>query len=418
MSLNSKKPKRILVVVDHVDEFKAQAPFLDELPADWSIHYSTSESDALFFLRQLQFDLVFVDLKKGPLAGAQLLHDIWERQPNVIRFLLGDKIEGDLLLTCAMGAHQFLQKPLTPEALQNAVDRAELVHEMLKNTRIQTLISRIRTFPNRPTVYLELMKEIRSPNSSAQTVGELVEQDLAITTKLLQVTNSAYFGFQQRISTPGDAVFLLGMQATASLVLAIEVFSHMDHLNPSYFVIDQIWRHSQKVGHSARMIAQKMARDYALAQDSFTAGLLHDVGKLALAINLKEEYRAALRLARQNMVPVWKAEQEIFGATHAEAGAYLLGLWGLSFPVIHAVAGHHGEPANLGHEFNARMAVHLANTLEYSKPPLRTSFPGYKPDTNYPADLGLDAFLEAFEERRVEEPRKRLIGELVRDEIT
>ena len=417
VSLHSKTPKKILVVVDQLDEFKAQAPFLDELPADWTIHYSTSENDALFFLRQLQFDLVFVDLKKGPLAGAQFLHDVWERQPNVIRFLLADQLEEDLLLTCAMGAHQFLQKPLTLETMQNAVERADLVGQMLKNTRIQTLVSRIRTFPNRPTIYLELMKEIRSANSSAQTVGELVEQDLAITTKLLQVTNSAYFGFQQRILSPGDAVFLLGMQATASLVLAIEVFSHMDHLNPSYFVIDQIWRHSQKVGHSARMIAQKMTRDHTLAQDSFTAGLLHDVGKLALAINLKEEYRAALRLARQNMVPVWKAEQEIFGATHAEAGAYLLGLWGLSFPVIHAVAGHHLQPANLGHEFNAQAAVHLANTLEYSKPPLRTSFPGYKPETDYPLDLGVEPFLEAFEEKPVDAVRPRLIRELAREEM-
>lgn len=416
VSSNNSKPRRILIVVENLDAFKEKAPFLAELPQEWAIHYSGSERDALFFLRQLQFDLVFVDLKAGPLAGAQLLHDIWERQPNVIRFLLGDHLDPDLLLTCAMGAHQFLQKPLHLETVQNAVERADLMHEMLRNSRIQTLVSRIRTFPNRPTIYLELMKEIRSSNSSAQTVGELVEQDMAITAKLLQVTNSAYFGFQQRISSPGDAVFLLGMQATASLVLAIEVFSHMDHLNPSYFVIDQIWRHSQKVGHSARAIAQKATRNHALAHEAFTAGLLHDVGKLALAINLKEEYRAALRLARQNQAPVWKAEQEIFGATHAEAGAYLLGLWGLSFPVIQAVAGHHQEPGTLGPEFTALTAVHLANILEYSRPPLRTSFPGYKPDLNYPPELGVEAFLEAFEETPTEEQPRRLIGDLYHSE--
>lgn len=416
MSPNKIKPRRILVVVDNIAEFKEAAPFLEELPPEWSIHYSGSESDTLFFLRQMQFDLVFVDLKPGPLAGAQLLHDIWERQPNVIRFLLGDRLDPDLLLTCAMGAHQFLQKPLDIETVRNAVERADLMHEMLRNSRIQTLVSRIRTFPNRPTIYLELMKEIRSPNGSAQTVGELVEQDLAITAKLLQVINSAYFGFQQRIGSPGDAVFLLGMQSTASLVLAIEVFSHMDHMNPSYFVIDQIWRHSQKVGQTARGIAQKVTRDYTIAHDAFTAGLLHDVGKLALAINLKEEYRAALRLARQNVMPVWKAEQEVFGATHAEAGAYLLGLWGLSFPVIQAVAGHHQDAATLGSEFTALTAVHLANVLEYSKPPLRTSFPDYKPDLNYPPALGVEAFLEAFDEESVDEEERppRLIGQLAR----
>ena len=415
MPPQTRQPRRILILVDDFEGFRSRAPFLDELPAEWSIHYSPSPEDALFFLRQLHFDLVFVDLKEGPLKGAQFLHDVWERQPNVIRFLLGEQLDPDLLLTCAMGAHQFLQKPLHLENVENAVERADLMHEMLRNSRIQTLVSRIRTFPNRPTIYLELMKEIRSAESSAQTVGELVEQDMAITAKLLQVTNSAYFGFQQRISSPGDAVFLLGMQATASLVLAIEVFSHMDHLNPSYFVIDQIWRHSQKVGHSARSLAQKITRDYTLSHDAFTAGLLHDVGKLALAINLREEYRAALRLARQQQIPMWKAEQEIFGATHAEAGAYLLGLWGLSFPVIQSVAGHHQDPATLGTEFTALTAVHLANVLEYSRPPLRTSFPGYRPDLNYPPELGLAPFLEVFQNKPPEAavPR-RTIGELQR----
>lgn len=403
---------RLLVVADSLEEFKESAPFLNELPAEWEVHYSASENDALFYLRQVAFDVVFVDLKEGPLAGAQFLHDVWERQPNVMRFLLGKALDPDLLLTCAMGAHQFLQKPLDLEAVQNAVERAELMHRMLRNSRIQALVSRIRTFPNRPSIYLELMREIRSHNASAQMVGELVEQDLAITSKLIQVVNSVYFGFQRRISAPGDAVFLIGMQATASLVLAIEVFSHMDHLRPSYFVIDQIWRHSQAVGQSARGITQKVARDAGMAHDAFTAGLMHDVGKLALAINLKEEYRAAMRLSRQNNIPVWRAELEIFGATHAEAGAYLLGLWGLSFPVIEAVAGHHQPPSTLPSEFSALTAVHLANALQYAKPPLRTAFPDYTPDQDYPPGLGLEGFLDEFKPSPPEKRKPRRIQDL------
>src|SRR5690606_28867279 len=98
--------------------------------------------------------------------------------------------------------------------------------------------------------------------------------------------------------------------------------------------------------------------------------LLHDIGKLALSINIKEEYGGVLRLARQRGVPVWRAELETLGTTHAAVGAYLLAIWGLPAAVVQAVAGHHHLACSLPEEFTALTAVHLANTLEYMQPAL------------------------------------------------
>ena len=391
------KLKRILIVADNLAEFRSTNPCFESLGTGWTIEFSQSRADALFCVRRSEYDLVFVDLTEGCKSGADLIHELRVRQSQAIYFLLGPEADSDVLISCAKGNHQFLQKPLEADALQSALERAELVHALLMDEAVQKLVASIRVFPSRPRVYLELMRELRSVNASAQSVGELVEQDLGISTKLLQVTNSAYFGLQQRISSPTEAVLHLGMETTASLVLALEVFAHFDHLHPHYFAIDHVWRHSQSVAESARRIAIDMSATDEVTRDSFTAGLLHDIGKLALSINVREEYGGVLRLARQRGLPVWQAELETFRTTHATVGAYLLAIWGMNAPIVQAVAGHHMPANNLPTIFSPATAVHLANTLEYSRPALRKAFQGLCLDFDYPDELGLQQFLPGDE---------------------
>jgi putative nucleotidyltransferase with HDIG domain len=157
------------------------------------------------------------------------------------------------------------------------------------------------------------------------------------------------------------------METTASLVLGIEAFSRLDNVKLLYFSTDQVWKHSQAVANSARAIAEHVTNDSSLAHDAYTAGLLHDVGKLALAVNLEEQYRQAHDTARSESLPLWEVEKQCFGATHADAGAYLLSLWGISAPVIEAVASHHLPAASLAGEFSACTAVHLANAFEHAE---------------------------------------------------
>jgi putative nucleotidyltransferase with HDIG domain len=259
-------------------------------------------------------------------------------------------------------------------------------------------VSRIRTFPSRPTIYVEVIKELRSSNASAQTVGELVSRDLAISTKLLQITNSAFFGFNRPVSKPGDAVLLLGMETTASLVLGIEAFAQLDNVKLKYFSTDQVWKHCQVVANSARAIANHVTNDADLAHEAYTAALLHDIGKLALAVNLDEAYRDALNLGREKNLPAFEVERQAFGATHAEAGAYLLSLWGLPAGVIEAVAGHHLPARELSSDFTALTALHIANAVENSLS--HKDAAGVEPamDLDYPTELRVVEQLETFRE--------------------
>lgn len=389
---------RILLVIDNLADLAAVTPHFTELPAAWKVHVSQNPADALCHMAQVHFDIIFVDLKDGPVASIQFLHEVWARHPDTIRFLLGDSLGPDLMVTCALGPHQFLQKPLEAAAIQCAIDRAELVHRLFQDKAVQSLVSRIRTFPSRPSVYVEVMKELRSSNASPQTVGELVSRDLAISTKLLQITNSAFFGFQSKVTTPCDAVMLLGTQTTASLVLGIEAFAKLDNVKLLYFSTDQIWKHSQSVAHSAKGIAELMTNDPEVAHNAYTGALLHDIGKLALAVNLEDQYRQAIDAARERNVPLFETEKEILGATHAEAGAFLLSLWGLPASVIEAAACHHAPARALSPTFDAVAAVHIANALDYAEVSGRTGFPEFRLDLDYPAELGVQENLEQMRE--------------------
>ena len=302
------------------------------------------------------------------------------------------------MVTCALGPHQFLQKPIDATAIRAALDRATLVDRLFREPKVQSLVSKLRTFPSRPTVYVEVMRELRSIDCSPHVVGELVSRDLAISTKLLQITNSAFYGFSQRVSNPSDAVLLLGVETTASLVLGIEAFARLDNVKLHYFSTDQVWKHCQAVADSARAVADSLSPEAGIVHDTFTAGLLHDIGKLALAVNFEEEYRHALNEARAKNVPAWEVEKEMFGATHAEAGAYLLSLWGLPASVIEAVASHHLPARELPHVFNPAIAVHLANALDYADNSRRSGFPEFRMDLEYPGELGLQERIEEIRE--------------------
>jgi putative nucleotidyltransferase with HDIG domain len=378
---------RILVLIDDLAILGQVEPHFSELPDYWKVHVTQTAENALCLLDQVPFELIFVELKAGPFASLQFLHQVWTKHPLIIRFLLADSLPADLMVSCALGSHQVLQKPMDAAVIGAALERAKLVDRLFQNKELQSLVSKIRTFPSRPTVYVEVMKELRSSTASSQTVGELVARDLAISSKLLQITNSAFFGFGRPISAPADAVLLLGMETTAALVLGIEAFSRLDNVKLLYFSTDQVWKHCQCVANVARALTNFMTNDESVSHDAYTAALLHDIGKLALAVNLQEPYRDALNIGRENNLPAWEVERQAFGATHAEAGAYLLSLWGLPARVIEAVAGHHLPARELSSEFTPLTALHLANAFENSFARERNGESEIQLDLDYPSEL-------------------------------
>ena len=296
------------------------------------------------------------------------------------------------------GSHLILTKPCDPDTLKSAIERALSIDLWLANDRLRELVARLRTFPIVPSLYLEVINALKSPHTTTVEIGAIIAKDMAMMTKLLQVTNSACFGLPRKINDPVEAVGILGFETVKSMVMTLKLLSQYDKVKPVYFSIDRLWRHSTEVARLSRRLAFTQQDDPALAESAFTAGLMHDLGKLVLASNFDEQYSGAQTLARQQQIPLWEVEKQIFGASHGEIGAYLLGLWGMPLDLVEAAALHHNPSRCLTKEFAPLTAVHLANALIYEAKPDREGFVAPQVDEAYLDELGLSGRLQLWRE--------------------
>ncbi len=358
--------KRILFVDDEPTVLQSLQRMFRHMRQEWEMVFVSNGAEALALMAQSPFDVAVSDLRMPLMTGQQFLAEARKRSPKTARFILSEFADKYFILQCLNGAHQFLGKPCDPELLKNIVQRTLSLERWLKNERIQALTSQMAILPALPETYLKVMDHLQSSDTCVETIGDIIARDAGLTAKVLQVANSAFFGLQAQIANPTEAVLLLGLETVKALVLWVHIFSQYHAQRLSDFSIQNLSAHSFSAGMIARDIVRGEDVDQRMADDALAAGLLHDVGKLVLAVNLGEEYRSVRSRARQESQPVWQAEHEHFGATHAEIGAYLLGLWGLPFPILEAVAFHHQPAASGGRHFSGLTAVHVANVLQPS----------------------------------------------------
>src|SRR5882757_4698210 len=208
------------------------------------------------------------------------------------------------------------------------------------------------------------MEALASPDTSLEQIGDIIASDPAMTAKILQLVNSAFFGIARRISNPAEAVQFLGVGRVRSLVLSLHVFSCFDEFHPKSFSIERVWKHSMSTGLVAQKIARMQKVERPVIDETYVAGMLHDIGKVMLAASLPDAYEKAVQLAAGEKIPLIQAEREVFGVNHAQVGAYLLGLWGLPITIVEAVAFHHQPQESAVKTFSPLTAVHLASAFE------------------------------------------------------
>ena len=172
--------------------------------------------------------------------------------------------------------------------------------------------------------------------------------------------NSACFGLSRTIASLDQAVAHLGMDLIKDLSLTVHVFAALERTALRLgFSFDAEQEHSVLTARVARRLLTSKRQ----AQDAFTAALLHDIGNLVLAVCIPEKFKKTLVAAQTSSRPSHEVEAEMLGVTHAEVGAYLLGLWGLPHPIVEAVAYHHNPAAALERTFDLPTAVSVANAL-------------------------------------------------------
>lgn len=358
--------KKILFVDDEPRVLDGLRRMLHGMREEWDFAFTENAYEALKILEGGKFDVIVSDMRMPGMDGAQLLAEVRESYPYMVRIVLSGQSDKETVLRSVGAAHQYLSKPCDAAALKSVVSRACSLRSVLNNESVQRCISTLDSLPSLPSLYVKLMDELRAPAPSIARVGEIISSDVAMTAKILQLVNSAFFGISRSVSSPTQAVNLLGLETIKSLVLSTQVFSQFAEDQLPAHLANQLWGHSLSAGSYAKAIAQAEKPDDSGASDhAFLAGLLHDVGKLVLAINLFDRYSKALGLSQRDGLPLVKAELQTTGISHAEVGGYLLGLWGLPDPIVEAITFHHNPSQCPAERFIPLTAVHAANALEH-----------------------------------------------------
>jgi putative nucleotidyltransferase with HDIG domain len=368
---------------------KTLEEFRQALGQKWRVTGVGTAAAALEELKKQAYDGLVVSLNLADQQPAHLLSKVRSRFPKTARFVVAAEKDRERVVKELLGAHQFLIRPFDADGLQATIERALAFELWIDNDNLHKLVARMRTLPTVPALYLEILAALKSADTTTEDVGALIEKDMSITTKLLQVINSAYFGLPRTVTSPEEVVGLLGFETVKVMVIAIKLLNQYDRIKPADFSIDRLWKHSTAVANSARHLVLLQSGDRAQAEAAFAAGLLHDVGKVILAGNFADQYRGVQSMARTRHLQLWEVEKEIFGTSHCEIGAYLLGLWGLPLEILEAAALHH-QPARTANKlFSALTAVHVANVLERAVTP---DFEGEVPatiDMEYLAEIGM-----------------------------
>ncbi len=212
------------------------------------------------------------------------------------------------------------------------------------DSKVKRVVSNVRNLPTPPIVFHQIQKVINDPNVSAEQIASILAEDPAMSVKVLRLTNSAFYGLSREIESVKHAVIIVGLEAIKNLVLSASVLDMFKGKSIDDDFQDKFWRHSLATAFGCRLLAKRLRDKCMVDPDSaFSAGLLHDVGKIVLVCFLDQEYREFKEARDNNKTAMdFEIEQELFGFTHAEIGAFLTEQWKIPNKLTEAILYHHG----------------------------------------------------------------------------
>jgi HD-like signal output (HDOD) protein/ActR/RegA family two-component response regulator len=361
--------KRILFVSGVTPEVAKLKLEFSARNGHWDAYNAESGLDALDYIAEVECQAVVADLRLEDMTGVQVLNQVAKHQIRAQRILLVDPGDLNSLLRCVGGVHQFLIKPCLSKRLELVLERMQKMDVFLPSLRVHELVGRLPKMPSPPSSYNELFDELKTGSPERGRVARLLQEDPVMTAKLLQLVNSSAYGDPVDYSDPMAAFSGQGTDTLKELIELSHKYSHFNATQSSGFSPHSLWEHSRQVSRLAGWIVEAeegAEADADAKQLAVTSGLLHDIGKVALAANLPRQFNEAQFHARASKVPFWTAEQQTLGATHSEVGGWMMCTWGLPLPVVEAVTLHHHPSRQPGRKFSALTAVHFANAFSHA----------------------------------------------------
>jgi HD-like signal output (HDOD) protein/CheY-like chemotaxis protein len=352
---------RALFVDDEPRVLDALERVLFEVASDWETRFVTSADAALVELSKHSYDVIVSELRLRGMSGTALLKRVAELYPRTLRVVLASRADDEAALKVVHIAHQFLVKPCAAETLHQVISRAAELTRLLPDRRLQTLVGQAGTLPCAGHLQRDLLELVEHPHASASAtaMARLIKQDPGMTCKLLQVAGSAFFNSSSSVTDVETAIMRLGVRTVRELVRSFAAPSASISTLPAISAVQIAQQRSLRIAK----LAARMTRLPEDAATAYLAGLLCDVGQLVLIHTAPERVYLSQSEAAQRGLPVPEAELATWGVTHAEIGAYLLGLWGLPFQVVEAVAHHHAPERHADDRAGLTQLIWLASCL-------------------------------------------------------
>ncbi len=351
------KVKKILLVDDEIQILKALSRvFFD---TDYEVYIAESGKVALELLAENEVDLVITDMRMPYMDGYELLSEIKKLYPRIIRIILSGYAEESSIFKAILHniAKFYILKPWNNEKLLEYVKQLFDTEDQLKSKEILLMINNLEKLPTIEASYQSILSMIENDDDIVDISFE-IEKDFSISTKLLQVANSAYYGLQT--GSVKHAAVYLGLQNLKNLIYSTSIISSMStDCIPCRQNLDMLWEHALMTNKILHYLYEAFMRK-KLPESASSAGLLHNVGCLVLSQNFNEEYESLISQAHSESVCLTEMERRSFQMTHQEVGGYLISWWELPFPIVESALFHHRpfDPSVLNKELVT--AVHIA----------------------------------------------------------
>lgn len=362
-----KDQKTILFVDDEENILSSLRRLMRKEP--WQTLFANSAKDGLQTMQQQKVDLVVSDMRMPDMDGFVFLKQVTDLYPETIRVILTGDADKDTVVSMLQNeiAHQMLMKPWDQEELKSLLNKfldQSGAHQDAGKW-LQDTFSAVQSLPTLPQIHLEIKEALaNSDDLSMKRIGQIIEQDPSISVRLLKWANSAIFGQRSQVDQVQRAIVILGIEMVQGLVLSMSVFDVLKTglQEPRGYSREGLWDHSLSCGLATRWLGKHLGLGDQLSDRAFTAGLLHDLGKLFEDCYHHQGFVEAVDLARSQQLTLRDAEKKMMHTTHMETGAYLAEWWDLSPSLVEVIRWHH-QPHMRVTQNQVLNIVHVANAL-------------------------------------------------------
>ena len=354
----------ILFVDDEPRILTGLRRMLHSMRNDFNMSLAPGGLEALEILESQPFDLILSDMRMPGMDGVTLLGEVRKRYPHMIRMALSGQASKETVLTSVGLVHQYLAKPCDADSLKMALLRLSDLQNLVECEELRRTLTALPTVPALPNNYENLKAESKSDDSSITGMADIVQNDPGLGARVTQLVSTAFFSRPHPAPSPYDGTVFLGMDVFKAIVTDEFAFRAFDPEIVLQLPLQVISSHSVHVARCAKAIAEAENVETDLVAHAFTAGLLHDIGKLVFASEFASEYQSLLTSSFEaGEIVTDQNELDAFGATHWHVGAFLLSLWGLPEPITKAVELHHTPKTSDCCQFSPLTAVHVADAI-------------------------------------------------------